>query len=72
MNQRKKAKRAWMDVLAGYREKIKSAKAGSAIEKWRDLHDHGQVKIVDEMLNIQGGEIFFRLWLWWWKSFDSI
>ncbi len=30
MNQRKQAKRAWMDVLAGYREK--SAKAGSVIE----------------------------------------
>jgi len=72
MNQIKKAKRAWMDALAGYREKNKSAKAGSAIEKWRDLHDHGQVKIVNNMLDIQGGEIFFRLWLWWWKSFDSI
>jgi len=49
MNQRKQAKRAWMDVLAGYREKIKSAKAKPIIEKWRDLHDHGQVKIVNDM-----------------------
>lgn len=59
MNQRKQAKRAWMDVLAGYREKqIKSAKAKPIIEKWRELHDHGQVKIVNDMLDIQGGEIF--------------
>ena len=35
MNQRKQAKRAWMDVLAGYREKNKSAKAGC--KKWGKL-----------------------------------
>lgn len=59
MNQRKQAKRAWMDILVGYREEqIKDAKARQVTEKWRNLHDHGQVKIVDDILDIQGGEIF--------------
>lgn len=59
MNQRKQAKRAWMDILVGPRERqIEDAKVRQVIEKWRILHDHGQVKIVNDMLDIQGGETF--------------
>jgi len=49
-----------MGVLADYREKEreKKNKARQVIEKWRNLHDYGQVKIVNDMLDIQGGGIF--------------
>ena len=40
------------------RKKEKKSKARQVIEKWRNLHDYGQVKIVNDMLDIQGGEIF--------------
>lgn len=60
MSKIKLAKKACMGVLVDYREKEseKKGKARQVIEKWRNLHDYGQVKIVDDMLNIQEGEIF--------------
>jgi len=64
MKREKNGKRAWMQELSKYYG-VKNGKEvlnqSRTMEKWRNLHYHGRMQIVDAMMNIQEGDVLLDL-----------
>ena len=62
MKEEKDSKRAWMGVLADYYDDVdgkeKKLIDNAVMEKWRELHYYGRIKIVKEMLDIRERNVF--------------